>query len=103
MPRRRHSDDDDLDDVPPAKLTAQNLREAAQLYGYVWPYRRKFAAAFAALMISSALGLLFPAVLGVLIDVALGRATTWPAGVNRTALALVGLLAAQAVFSFAQS
>src|SRR5947209_4446693 len=96
------------DDVPPAKISAANIREARELFGYLWPYRAKFVAALGALAVSSVMGLLFPAVTGALVDTALSaRATELPTGwfvdVNRTALILIGVLAVQAAFSFLQS
>jgi len=39
------------DDVPPAKISAANIREARELFGYLWPYRAKFVAAFGALAV----------------------------------------------------
>jgi ABC-type multidrug transport system fused ATPase/permease subunit len=95
-------------DVPPAKISAASIREARELFGYLWPYRGKFIAALGALAVSSVMGLLFPAVTGALVDTALSaRATELPTGwfadVNRTALILIGVLAVQAAFSFLQS
>ena len=105
MARHRHAL---ADDVPPARITAAGLREARQLFGYLTPYRGKFAAALAALLLSTVMGLLFPAVTGALVDNALaGRSPelppAWLAEVNTTALVMVGVLALQAAFSFFQS
>jgi ABC transporter fused permease/ATP-binding protein len=96
-------------ELPPAKLTRQTLREAAGLFGYLWPYRFRFAAALAALFLSSLLALALPYLAGSLIDGALvargeepasGR---WHADINTTALILVGVLALQALSSFFHS
>src|SRR5205814_324462 len=89
-------------ELPPAKLTRQTLREAAGLFGYLWPYRFRFAAALAALFLSSLLALALPYLAGSLIDGALaarGEETAsgrWHADVNTTALILLGVLALQA-------
>src|SRR5262245_24656497 len=104
MARHRHFPED----APPARITAEGLREARQLFGYLWPYRAKFFAALAALLFSTLLGLLFPAVTGALVDNALaGRSPELPAGwlgnINRTALVMMLVLAGQAFFSFFQS
>src|SRR4051812_28600547 len=97
-----------LDDVPPVRISAATVREAWQLYGYLWPYRGKFVAALAALALSSTMGLMFPAVAGALVDNALAARSPelppgWFADVDRTALALIGVLAVQAAFTFLQS
>src|SRR4051794_13010089 len=104
MARRRLSNDD----VPPARISGESLREARQLFGYLTPYRGKFAAALAALLLSTVMGLLFPAVTGRLVDNALAGQTpqlpaAWLADVNPPALVMVGVLAVQATFSFVQS
>src|SRR6476469_8876314 len=95
-------------DAPPARISAQTLREAWQLYGYLWPYRGKFLAALIALMLSSLMGLMFPAVTGALVDNALAARSPelphgWFEDINRTAVALIVVLAVQATFSFLQS
>src|SRR5437764_6192407 len=96
------------DEAPPARISAASLREARHLFGYLTPYRGKFAAALAALLLSTLMGLLFPAVTGALVDNALAsRAPELPAGwlanVNTTALVMIAVLAVQATFSFLQS
>ncbi|HEX4591028.1 MAG TPA: ABC transporter transmembrane domain-containing protein [Gemmataceae bacterium] len=96
------------DDVPPARISADSLREARQLFGYLRPYRGKFAAALAALLLSSLMGLLFPAVTGRLVDNALAKSvpeipTGWLDNVNTTAGVMFAVLAVQAAFSFVQS
>ena len=60
----------DADDVPTVPLTGEGLREAARLFAYVRPYRVRFAAALAALFLSSLLGLAFPYLTGRLVDAA---------------------------------
>ncbi len=104
MARRRPT----LDDVPPARISADSLREARQLFGYLAPYRAKFLAALAALLLSTVMGLLFPAVTGRLVDNALIKGgpeipTGWLQNVNTTALVMIAVLAVQATFSFLQS
>ena len=55
-------------DVPPARISAANLRKARQLFRYLAPYKAKFTAALVALLLSTVAGLLFPAVTGRLVD-----------------------------------
>src|SRR5690349_6783372 len=105
---RSRSPRDAADEVPPARLTGEGLREAARLFAYVRPYRLRFAAAIAALFVSSLLGLAFPYLTGRLVDAAqrdLGRPDEWPAdglGLNAVAGLLVAVLAVRAVFAFFQ-
>src|SRR5437867_2780647 len=96
-------------DAPPARITGENLREAARLFAYLLPYRRKFAAALAFLVLSSLTGLAFPFFTGRLIDSALrgfGETLLGAIGpasgltINTIALLLMLVLAVQAVCSF---
>ena len=103
--RGRGADDEEL---PPVKLTAQTLRDAARLAGYLWPYRFKFAAALVFLLVGSLLGLVFPYVTGTLVDGALAHKSgagpvPWDRNINLITLALLGVLAGQAALSFLQS
>src|SRR5271166_6347788 len=103
----RHRRRDDADELPPPPVTRQGLREAGRLLGYLRPYRRKFIAAIAALGMSSACGLAFPAITGLLVNAAIaGHAAgemVLSENVNSVALLLVGVLAVQAAFTFANS
>ncbi len=102
-----------LDDaVPSARITWGGLREAARMFGYLLPYRRKFAAAQLCLLLSSLAGLAFPYFTGRLIDGAYRglaggvAAAAWSAGgagLNATALLLMLVLAVQALCSFFQT
>src|SRR4051812_15164101 len=105
MPRHHHRRaPDDLDDLPAVPLTGQGLRETAQLFRYLLPYRRKFAAALFALLLSSLLGLAFPAQAGRLVNAALhqepGEAAAFLREVDTVAVSLAVVLAVQAAFSY---
>ncbi len=106
MARHRGRDGPE-EDLPPVPLTREGLREAARLLRYLWPYRLKFAAALFALLLSSLCGLAFPAVTGRLVNGALAPPTagslSWQQDVDKIALLLVGLLALQALTSFAET
>jgi ATP-binding cassette subfamily B protein len=100
------------DSSPPARITWGGLREATRIFAYLWPYRRKFAAAQLCLLLSSLAGLAFPYFTGRLIDSAyrgLAGAVAVrsgpPAGIslNTTALLLMLVLAVQALCSFFQT
>lgn len=59
-------------ELPKAKISSQSLKNASKLLKYIKPYRIKFFAGLFFLVISSLVGLSFPAILGSLIDVAQG-------------------------------
>ncbi len=96
------------EELPPVKITRQTLREVLGLLTYLLPYKYRFIAALGALICSSLLALVLPYVIGNLIDGALavrvGEAPGfWSGNINGIALALLGVLALQAGFSFGQS
>ena len=89
-------------ELPKAKLDRESLRQAVELFRYLRPYRRRFGAALVALFTGSLLTLAFPYLAGSIVDAAV-RHTTGSgnmAGVDRTALLLMGILALQASLSY---
>ncbi len=109
--RRHRSADHDDPELPKVKLSRKTLLEALGLYRYVLPYWFKFAVALTMLGFASLLGLVFPAVVGKLVDGTLATLTN--KGVNgdvpltqnidAIALGLLGVLALQAACSFVQT
>ena len=110
---------------PKVPVNRETLRQAARLFGYLLPYRRRFVAAMAMLLCSSGLGLMFPYLIGGLLNAA-NRGLLRPdadnghagaslalAGASSDALAgwslngilglLVGQLVLQAGFSYLQT
>src|SRR5262245_30929708 len=90
------------DETPPVALSWSGLREAARRFAYLRPYRGKFIAAQACLLLASLTGLAFPYFTGQLIDGAsrglrdMAEGAGWPANaadLNVTALLLVSVLA----------
>jgi ATP-binding cassette subfamily B protein len=106
MPRSvRNSASRDGQDVLPARITTDSLRDAVRLLAYLLPYQTRFAAALLALFCSSLLGLAFPYLAGRLIDAALrngGPVRAGPLPGDLTGITLVVLLALglQALFGF---
>jgi ABC-type multidrug transport system fused ATPase/permease subunit len=97
---------------PRVRLTWAALREAARLFAYLVPYRRKFIAAHMCLLVSSVAGLAFPFFTGRLIDGAsrgkggVMAGAGWALGVasiNTTALLLMLVLALQSLCSAFQT
>jgi ATP-binding cassette subfamily B protein len=92
-------------DLPKAKLTRENLREAAILLTYLRPYRGWLLAACAALVLSSLLSLCFPFLAGTLMDAAVPgavpRRVAWlPHDINLVALIMLAVLAVQAASAY---
>ena len=73
-------------------------RDLLRLLRYAKPYRLRLAIALISLFVAGGLGLLFPQVVGLLIDAAFVQRDSQK--LNRFALLLVGVFAAQAAFSF---
>ncbi len=79
--------------------------EIITLLAYIRPWRGRFALAIVAVMVSMGFGLLFPLLVGHLIDAALPTAAgthlnRWQPGINAVALLLAGTLAIQSVLTF---
>jgi len=95
-------------DLPKAKLTRENLREAVTLFSYLRPYRSLLIAACGALILSSLLSLCFPFLAGSLMDAAMPGASihgpsSLPHSINLVALLMLGVLAVQAASSYFHS
>ena len=89
-------------ELPKAKLDRETLKQAVELFRYLRPYRGRFGAALAALFVSSVLSLSFPYLAGSIVDAAVlhTKGSGNMAGVDRTALLLMGILALQASLSY---
>jgi ABC-type multidrug transport system fused ATPase/permease subunit len=89
-------------ELPKAKLDRESIRQALELFRYLRPYRGRFGAGLAALFTGSLLTLAFPYLAGSIVDAAVlhtqGHGSM--AGVDRTALLLMGVLALQANLSY---
>jgi ATP-binding cassette subfamily B protein len=113
-------------DLPKAKLTRENLRQAAVLLGYLRPYRWRLGAACSALLFSSLLSLCFPFLAGSLMDAAAshglvgaaaqlphsmevgphgitGHASWLPHAINSVALLMLAVIGVQACCTYFQS
>jgi len=94
-------------DLPKARLTKENLREAAVVLKYVRPYRGLLIAACWALILSSSLGLCFPFLAGTLMDAATAETSShippWlPHNINMIALLMLCLILMHATLAFFQ-
>jgi ABC transporter fused permease/ATP-binding protein len=85
-------------EVPKQKITISGLRKLIKLYSYIKPYKYEYALGILFLLGSSGASLVFPKLLGQLVD--LGNQGKLAQEINRIALILVGVLVAQSVFSY---
>jgi subfamily B ATP-binding cassette protein MsbA len=83
-------------DAPKASL--REVGRLADLIRYVRPYRGWLAFAMVGVMVSAALGLVFPAIMGDLVDSALGTGSD-VGTLDQVALVLLGVFALQAAFN----
>lgn len=85
-----------------AKINKQTIKTASQLLSYIRPYRWKFFAGLIFLFLSSTTGLVFPALLGAMIDSAKGEPRDWiiPTNINTIGLIAFLILFLQSFVSF---
>ncbi len=87
-------------------IRPESLLRAARIFRYLGPYRWQFTAAVIALIVSTAVGLSFPYLTGMLLDSSLPQGLSsipegsWRGDINTIALVLLATLAAQAFFSY---
>lgn len=81
-------------------FTLSNLKKLLAILRFVWPYRFYFFTGLIALMFSSLTLLSFPYFAGQLLDIATGKPGVYFHSINQVALALIGILFIQAIFSF---
>jgi ABC-type multidrug transport system fused ATPase/permease subunit len=100
----RHSRNDQAGvELPKAKLDRESVRQAWELFRYLRPHRGRFCAALVSLFTGSLLTLAFPYLAGSIVDAAVLHTQgggAGMAGVNRTALLLMAILAVQAGLSY---
>ena len=85
-------------EVPKQKITLPGLRKLFRLYSYIKPYKYEYGLGLLFLLGSSSASLVFPKLLGQLVD--LGNQGKLAQEINRIALVLIAVLIGQAVFSY---
>ena len=85
-------------EVPKAKITLPGLRKLFTLYSYIKPYKYEYGLGLIFLLGSSSASLVFPKLLGELVD--LGNQGKLAQEINRIALILIAVLVGQSVFSY---
>ncbi len=81
-------------------VNKETMRQAARVFLYLLPYKRKFFTSLAFLLVSSTLSLAFPYLIGKMLDGTQPGAGPGGIVINRVALMLMGVLGTQALFSF---
>ncbi|MBL7965195.1 MAG: ATP-binding cassette domain-containing protein [Flavobacteriales bacterium] len=95
-----------IDDAKPAKLNRTTLRKCLRLFRYLRPHRTAFAAGMLLLLGTSLLSLVFPGLMGKLVDATKGtlphdtNALLDLHNIDSVALLLLGVFALQAVLGF---
>jgi len=85
-------------EVPKKKITLPGLRKLFKLYSFIKPYKYEYGLGLLFLLGSSGASLVFPKLLGELVD--LGNQGKLAQEINRIALVLIVVLVAQSVFSY---
>ena len=87
------------DDLPKVKLTKTSLKNALRVFSYTGQHRWKLYVGLIFLLLTSATALLFPKLLGILVDTADPKKLDVPAA-NYIGVVLLVVLVLQSVFSF---
>jgi ATP-binding cassette, subfamily B, bacterial MsbA len=88
----------------PTRLGKAQLSQIRRLFVFARPYRSRILLATIAVVFSSGLGLIFPKIMGNLVDSALGQLENASTStLNRYALILVGVFLLQAGFNFVRT
>lgn len=85
------------DDTPKVKLTKDSLKKAFRLYGFLKPYKFKFIIGMLFLFLTSATALVFPMLMGKLVDAANEELIQ---NIDKIGITLLVLFTAQAIFSY---
>jgi ABC-type multidrug transport system fused ATPase/permease subunit len=83
------------------RKAGSGLKELSKLYRFLKPYGWLFALGLVCLLISTGASLMFPKLLGEMVDIA--NKGEMPEGIRRTGLLLFGILTAQALFSYTRT
>ncbi len=85
-------------EVPKKKITLPGLRKLFRLYSYIKPYKYEYGLGLLFLLGSSSASLVFPKLLGKLVD--LGNHGKLAQEMNHIAIILIAVLVVQSVFSY---
>ncbi len=83
------------------KTTGSGLKELTRLYRFLKPYRGRFALGLFFLLLSTSASLMFPKLLGEMVDLANTGGLSHE--ITRTGLILLGILVGQALFAYTRT
>ncbi|MFN4234662.1 MAG: ABC transporter ATP-binding protein [Bacteroidia bacterium] len=84
-------------DIPKIKITKDSLKKAFRLYSFLKPYKIKFFIGMLFLFLTSATALVFPMLMGKLVDAANEEIIQ---NIDKIGITLLALFTAQAIFSY---
>lgn len=84
-------------DIPKIKITKDSLKKAFRLYSFLKPYKLKFFIGMLFLFLTSATALVFPMLMGKLVDAANEELIQ---NIDKIGISLLALFTAQAIFSY---
>ena len=87
-------------DNPRLTVSREHLREALKIFQFIRPYRTRFIFGLVLLFLSSTVFMVFPYIVGVMLDVAQGNAVMENLSLPKIAVILVGVLCFQGVVSY---
>lgn len=90
-------------DEKKGRITKSSLKNALSIFQYIKPFRSYFYGALVLLVIGSIMMLLIMGIPGEMVNAATGAETRFPFSLNSWGLIMLGLLAARALLSFAQT
>ena len=82
------------------RSAGEQFGQLKHMFRFARPYRVRLFVGTAAVMVAALLGLVFPAIMGDLVDAAVGGIDDGGSNINVYALALVAVFAVQAVFNY---
>ena len=95
--RRRHNDD--LEEAPKVKVNRENFREALQIFEFIRPYKWSFIIGMFLLFLSSMVFMLFPHLIGIMVDTAQGQ-SEYDLSLTQIGFVLAAVLFAQGFVSY---
>ncbi|MCC6411286.1 MAG: ATP-binding cassette domain-containing protein [Saprospiraceae bacterium] len=87
-------------DNPRLVVSREHLREALKIFQFIRPYRTRFIFGLVLLFLSSTVFMVFPYIVGVMLDVAQGNAVMENLSLPTIGIILVGVLVFQGVVSY---
>lgn len=95
---RRHNNND-LEDAPKVKVSKENFKDALKIFEYIRPHKWSFIGGMFLLFISSMVFMIFPYLIGLMVDIAQGK-SEYGFSLKQIGFVLVAVLFAQGFVSY---